>query len=164
MGAGKSTLGRMLASSLDKTFMDSDRCIEERAGANIPWIFDLEGEDGFRQRETLVLDSLTQRPDLVLATGGGAVIRPENRRMLRSRGVVVYLRTRVDTQLARTAKDKNRPLLQKSDPEAILARLLAEREGYYMELADIIVDTDDENPRALADYVAQEYRTHYENP
>lgn len=163
MGAGKSTLGRMLAANLDKTFMDSDRCIEERAGANIPWIFDLEGEDGFRQRETQVLDNLTQRTDLVLATGGGAVIRPENRRMLRSRGVVVYLRTRVDTQLARTAKDKNRPLLQKTDPKAILAQLLAEREGYYMELADIIVDTDDENPRALADFVAQEYRTHYEN-
>ncbi len=164
MGAGKTTLGRLLADILNKTFVDSDRCIEERAGANIPWIFDLEGESGFRDRETQVLDELTQQPDLVLATGGGAVVRAENRQMLASRGVVVYLRTRLDTQLARTAKDKNRPLLQKNNPRAILARLLAEREGHYEALADIVVDTDHGSPRALADYIVQEYRTHHENP
>lgn len=163
MGAGKSTLGRLLAETLNKTFVDSDRCIEQRAGANIPWIFDLEGEAGFRDRETQMLDELTQQPHLVLATGGGAVVRAENRRMLASRGVVVYLRTQIDTQLARTAKDKNRPLLQKDNPRAILVRLLEERAPLYEALADIVVDTDHGSPRALADYIVQEYRAHHEN-
>ncbi|MEX1056916.1 MAG: shikimate kinase, partial [Natronospirillum sp.] len=118
MGAGKSTLGRILAALLEREFVDSDRVIEERAGANIPWIFDLEGEVGFRDRETQVIDELTQQADLVLATGGGAVMRSDNRRFLASRGVVVYLRTRVESQLARTEKDRNRPLLQQQDPHA----------------------------------------------
>ncbi len=163
MGAGKSTLGRMLAGALEKTFVDSDHYIEERAGADIPWIFDLEGEAGFRDRETQALDELTQRPNLVLATGGGAVVRRENRALLASRGVVIYLRTEVDTQLARTAKDKNRPLLQKADPRAVLTELLLAREPHYLALADIVVDTEGASPRALADTILQEYRTRYEN-
>lgn len=163
MGAGKSTLGRLLAEVLGKSFVDSDKVIEERAGANIPWIFDLEGEPGFRERECHTIDELTQQEDLVLATGGGVVKSPDNRRWLRERGWVVYLRTRVDTQLERTAKDKNRPLLQQADPGTVLARLLAEREPLYLQIAHLVVDTDDVSPRALADHIAQEFHRHHEN-
>lgn len=163
MGAGKSTLGRMLADLLDKTFVDSDRVIEERAGADIPWIFDLEGEPGFRVREMQVIDELTRQPDLVLATGGGAVVRPENRAALAGRGIVVYLRTSVATQLARTSKDRNRPLLQKPDPRQILTDLLAAREPHYTAIADLTVDTDHIHPRALAEQIVQYYLEHHEN-
>lgn len=163
MGAGKSTLGRMLAEVLGKAFLDSDKVIEERAGANIPWIFDLEGEPGFRERECHAIDELTQQNDLVLATGGGVVKLPDNRRWLHERGWVVYLRTRVDTQLERTAKDKNRPLLQQADPRSVLTRLLQEREPYYLETAHLVVDTDDVSPRALADFIAQEFQRYHEN-
>ena len=158
MGAGKSTLGRLLADMLGKTFVDSDRVIEERAGADIPWIFDLEGESGFRQRELQVLEDLTRETGLVLATGGGAVTRPENRQVLAARGTVIYLRTAIPTQLRRTSKDRNRPLLQKPDPEAILTELLRQREPHYLEIADIVVDTDDIHPRALAEHIVATYR------
>src|SRR5690606_31550257 len=107
MGAGKSTIGRLLSAELKLEFFDSDKVIEERCGANIPWIFDKEGELGFREREQQVIDELTQLPNIVLATGGGVVMRPENRRFLSSRGTVVYLRTSVEQQLQRTSKDKN---------------------------------------------------------
>ncbi len=157
MGAGKSTLGRLLAERLGMTFVDSDQVIEARAGADIPWIFDLEGESGFRQREMQVLDDLTRQSGLVLATGGGAVTRAENRRALAERGTVVYLRTAISTQLRRTSKDRNRPLLQKPDPEAILTELLRLREPHYLAVADIVVDTDDIHPRALADHIADIY-------
>lgn len=163
MGAGKSTLGRLLADVLGREFFDSDRIIEERAGANIPWIFDIEGESGFREREIQVIDELTRRPDLVVATGGGAVVRAENRQVMRQRAWVVYLRTRVETQLERTAKDKNRPLLQRDDPAKILAELLASREPHYLALAHLTVDTDDIAPKALAERIAQEYRINHEN-
>ncbi|MFC3851692.1 shikimate kinase AroK [Salinispirillum marinum] len=163
MGAGKSTLGRLLADVLGRDFHDSDRIIEERAGANIPWIFDLEGESGFRERESQVIDELTQRTDLVVATGGGAVVRPENRQVMQDRAWVVYLRTRVATQLERTAKDKNRPLLQRDDPAKILTELLAAREPHYLALAHLTVDTDDIAPKTLAERIAQEYRIAHEN-
>ena len=147
MGAGKSTIGRLLSQELKYEFFDSDKVIEERCGADIPWIFDKEGETGFREREESVIDELTQQKGIVLSTGGGAVLRSENRQHLASRGTVIYLRTSVDQQLARTARDRNRPLLQTADPEAVLRKLFAERDPLYRSVADIIIETDQRNPR-----------------
>ncbi|MEN9465537.1 MAG: shikimate kinase [Pseudomonadota bacterium] len=147
MGAGKSTLGRLLAAELKLDFYDSDKVIEERSGANIPWIFDMEGEAGFREREEQAIDELTQMPNIVLATGGGVVMREANRQHLSSRGTVVYLRTSVGQQLARTAKDKNRPLLQTANPEQVLRELFAKRDPLYLEVADIVIDTDQHSPK-----------------
>ena len=147
MGAGKSTLGRLLAAELKLDFYDSDKVIEERSGANIPWIFDMEGEAGFREREEQAIDELTQMPNIVLATGGGVVMREANRQHLSTRGTVVYLRTSVEQQLARTAKDKNRPLLQTANPEQVLRELFAKRDPLYLEVADIVIDTDQHSPK-----------------
>ena len=146
MGAGKSTIGRMLAKELGYRFLDSDRIIEERCGANIPWIFDVEGEDGFRQRETAMLDELTGEQGTVLATGGGAVMRPENHPLLKKNSVVVYLKTSIEQQVERTRKDRNRPLLQNDDPEAVLRRLFGIRDPLYTRLADIVMYTDRKSP------------------
>ncbi len=142
MGAGKSTIGRQLARQLGLQFLDSDREIEERTGVDIPLIFELEGETGFRAREKAVIDELTARPGIVLATGGGAILDPENRRHLGTRGCVVYLHTSVDHQLKRTERDRNRPLLQTEDPRARLEELMRIREPLYRETADIVIDTD----------------------
>ncbi len=147
MGAGKTTIGRLLSGDLHREFVDSDKFIEEKCGANIPWIFDMEGEAGFRDREEQAIDILTQRTDLVLATGGGAVMRAENRKHLRSRGVVVYLWTSVEQQIARTAKDKNRPLLQTENPAQVLQELFKKRDPLYREVAHIVLQTDQRNPR-----------------
>lgn len=147
MGAGKSTIGRLLSAELKLDFYDSDKVIEERCGANIPWIFDMEGEAGFREREEQVIDELTQMGGIVLATGGGVIMREANRRHLSARGTVVYLCTSVEQQLARTAKDKNRPLLQTANPEAVLRDLFSKRDPLYREVADIIIETDQRNPR-----------------
>ena len=147
MGAGKSTIGRLLSQELKYEFFDSDKVIEERCGADIPWIFDKEGEAGFREREESVIDELTQQKGIVLSTGGGAVLRSENRQHLASRGTVIYLCTSVDQQLARTARDRNRRLLQTADPEAVLRKLFAERDPLYRSVADIIIETDQRNPR-----------------
>ena len=149
MGAGKSTIGRMLAKELGYRFLDSDRIIEERCGANIPWIFDVEGEDGFRQRETAMLDELSNEMGTVLATGGGAVMRAENRGLLKKNSVVIYLKTSIDQQVERTRKDRNRPLLQNDDPEGVLRRLFAIRDPLYTELADIVMFTDRKSPRLV---------------
>src|SRR5690554_2892763 len=149
MGAGKSTIGRMLAKELGYRFLDSDRIIEERCGANIPWIFDVEGEDGFRQRETAMLDELSESQGTVLATGGGAVMRPENHALLRKNAVVIYLKTSIEQQVERTRKDRNRPLLQNDDPEGVLRRLFAVRDPLYTKLADIIMYTDRKSPRLV---------------
>lgn len=154
MGAGKSTIGRLLSSELGVDFYDSDKVIEERCGANIPWIFDMEGEQGFREREQQVIDDLTQQPNIVLATGGGAVMRAENRKNLASRGTVIYLRTSVEQQLARTSKDKNRPLLQTENPREILQSLFDVRDPLYKEIADFVIETDRSNPK----WVVQEIR------
>ena len=154
MGAGKSTIGRLLSSELKLEFFDSDKVIEERCGANIPWIFDMEGESGFREREEQAIDELTQMGSIVLATGGGVVMREANRRHLSARGTVVYLCTSVEQQLARTAKDKNRPLLQAENPERILRDLFSARDPLYREIADIIIETDQRNPR----WVVQELK------
>jgi len=149
MGSGKSTIGRLLSNELGQEFIDSDRAIEERAGADIPWIFDVEGESGFRDREQMVIDLLSQQERIVLATGGGAVLRAENRTNLKSRGYVVYLQTSVEQQLERTARDRNRPLLQNDDPKGVLVKLMAERDPLYRECADLIVRTDRRHPRSV---------------
>lgn len=149
MGAGKSTIGRMLARELGYRFLDTDRIIEERCGANIPWIFDVEGEDGFRQRETAMLEELSAEPKTVLATGGGAVMRPENYPLLKRDSIVVYLKTSIDQQVERTRKDRNRPLLQNDDPEAVLRRLFELRDPIYRQLADVVMYTDRKSPRLV---------------
>jgi len=142
MGAGKSTVGRVLAEKLGYHFVDSDHDIEEKTGATIPMIFDIEGEAGFRQREEVSIDALTQLPETILATGGGVVLSEENRKHLRSRGFVVYLRSSVDALVQRTKHDRNRPLLQTEHPEKVLAKILEEREPFYMDVADLVVETE----------------------
>ena len=149
MGAGKSTIGRLLAKELHLPFKDSDKEIEVRTGANIPWIFDKEGEPGFRDRETAMIVELCHENGIVLATGGGAVMRPENRLALRAGGRVVYLHASIEQQVARTARDRNRPLLRNANPEKILRDLLAIRDPLYREIADIIVETDERPPRMV---------------
>jgi len=149
MGAGKSTIGRLLSQELGLEFHDSDREIETRSGTNIPWIFDVEGEEGFRQREQAVIDELTQLDGIVLATGGGAVLREANRRHLQSRGTVVYLQTSIEQQLERTAKDRNRPLLQTENPRAVLERLIEQRDPLYRDCCDLLVRTDRRHPRGV---------------
>jgi len=142
MGAGKSTIGKRLAKALNKVFIDSDHQIESRTGVDIPTIFDIEGEPGFRKREAAMIDELTKSNNIVLATGGGVILNEANRQHLMSRGIVIYLRTSVSQQLARTKHDRNRPLLARDDPKSILNELMQIRAPLYQETADIIVDTD----------------------
>ena len=149
MGAGKSTIGRLLAKELHLPFKDSDKEIEVRTGANIPWIFDKEGEPGFRDRETAMIVELCHENGIVLATGGGAVMRPENRQALRNGGRVVYLHASIEQQVARTSRDRNRPLLRNANPEKILRDLLAVRDPLYREIADLVVETDEQPPRMV---------------
>jgi len=141
MGAGKTSVGRVLAKRLGKSFFDSDHVIEERTGVRVSVIFDIEGEQGFRSRESAVIDELTQREDIVLATGGGAVLSAENRRVLHERGAVVYLRAAVRDLLNRTRHDNNRPLLQTSDPQAKMAALFEQRDPLYREAAHVVIET-----------------------
>ncbi len=156
MGAGKTTIGRILAKQLKLDFVDSDAVVEERTGADIPWIFDVEGEEGFRKREAQVIDELTQRNGIVLATGGGAVLQSDNRRFLGSRGFVVYLHTTVDQQATRTRHDQRRPLLQGGELEQTLRGLMAEREPLYREIADYIAQTGSRGARLLAEEIARD--------
>ena len=142
MGAGKSTIGQQLSKQLDLPFQDSDHEIEARTGVDIPLIFELEGEAGFRKRESVVIDELTQLPEIVLATGGGSILDPANREHLNSRGKVIYLRASIDQQLKRTRMDRNRPLLQTEDPRARLEELMAVRDPLYLEIASIVIETD----------------------
>lgn len=142
MGAGKSTVGRFLAKKLHYQFIDSDRVIEDKTGATIPMIFDIEGEAGFRNREAAVIDELTQKPETVVATGGGAVLKMENRKHLRSRGFVVYLKSTVESLVQRTKHDRNRPLVQTDNPEQVLTNLIEVREPMYMEVADLVIETE----------------------
>jgi len=155
MGAGKSTIGRLLSKELSRPFKDTDHEIEERSGADIPWIFDMEGEEGFRNRESSMLDELTQLPEVVLATGGGAILREENRQYLASRGTVVYLETSVDQQYRRTLRDKNRPLIQQENPRAVLEALLEVRDPLYRSVADLIVSTHQGNPQVVVRKICQ---------
>lgn len=156
MGAGKSTIGKLLAKHLDYPFVDTDREIEARCGADIPWIFDMEGEAGFRLRETQIIADLMDQSPLVLATGGGAVLRAENRQHL-SRAYVVYLRTSLSQQYDRTRLDRNRPLLQQENPRGILERLFAERDPLYSALADIIMKTDRKSPHLVVRQLLQHF-------
>jgi shikimate kinase len=137
MGSGKTSIGLRLANRLELDFLDSDHELEEQTGASVSLIFDLEGEEGFRKRETAMLKKLTARQRILLATGGGAVTRGENRRMIRSSGLVVYLKTPVNQQIRRLSRDRSRPLLQSGDREEKLVRLAKERDPLYEELADI---------------------------
>ncbi|MCU7814537.1 MAG: shikimate kinase AroK [Candidatus Thiodiazotropha sp. (ex Rostrolucina anterorostrata)] len=145
MGAGKTTVGKQLAEHYRMEFIDSDHEIQRRTGVDIPTIFEFEGESGFRQREHTVIDELTSREDIVLATGGGAVIREDNRKSLSARGVVIYLHCSVQQQFERTHRDKNRPLLSTSDPMKKLTTLMAERDPLYRQTADILVSTEGRN-------------------
>ena len=155
MGVGKSTIGRLLSRELDLEFVDCDEEIERRSGADIPWIFDVEGETGFRNRETQVLDELTGRDGLLVATGGGAVLRDENRAFLRERGIVIFLDSDIEVLLKRTAKDQRRPLLQDSNPREILSRIKREREPMYREVSDIRILVGDGSSRRAVHQVLE---------
>jgi shikimate kinase len=150
MGSGKSTVGKQLASLLNCDFIDSDAEIETRSGANIPWIFDVEGEEGFRRREAAVIIDLAQRPNAVIATGGGAVIREDNRTVMADSGVLVYLDVSLENQIKRTGSGDDRPLLNGADKRETLSRLMQEREPLYRSIADIIVTANAGNARKVA--------------
>ncbi len=158
MGAGKSTIGKQLARKLRKTFIDSDHAIEEKTGVDIATIFDIEGEQGFRRRETTMIEELTRLDNVVLATGGGAVLEESNRQHLKSRGMVIYLRTSVEQQILRTQHDRNRPLLRTKNPETRLRELLDIREPLYIEISDIIVDTDRLHSNRVVQQIQKELR------
>jgi shikimate kinase len=149
MGAGKTTIGRQLASAMGFAFEDSDHEIQQRTGVDIPTIFEFEGERGFRQREAQVIDELTQHQSLVLATGGGVVLDPENRKHLTSRGLVVYLFCSPEQQFERTVRDRNRPLLQTEDPLQRLRDLFTERDPLYRQVADVVVSTEKRSASAV---------------
>lgn len=156
MGAGKTTVGRALAKKLNKKFIDSDHEIEARTGVSIPLIFEIEGETSFRQREVDVIRDLTAQNDIVLATGGGAILRPENRECLKARGTVIYLRASVNSILQRTGHDKNRPLLQTANPRERIEQLAREREQYYTEVADLIIETGRPNVQLLVQSIVSQ--------
>jgi shikimate kinase len=153
MGAGKTTVGRAVARRLDRPFFDSDHEIVARTGARIPVIFELEGEAGFRDREAQVITDLTSQRDIVLATGGGAILRPENRQALQNNGLVVYLRANPHDLWLRTRRDKNRPLLQTEDPKARLEELFAVRDPLYRECAHFVIETGRPSVNGLVNMV-----------
>jgi shikimate kinase len=150
MGAGKSAVGRQLAKLLHLEFVDSDDEIEERTGVDIPFIFEKEGEEGFRKREAKVIDDLSQREGIVLATGGGAILDPQSRNWLGARGFVVYLYTSVEQQRERTQRGRERPLLEKGDPQEVLEELMTIRDPLYREIADLVVTTDGRRVQTVA--------------
>ena len=153
MGAGKSAVGRQLARMLHLNFMDSDDEIESRTGVDISFIFEKEGEEGFRKREAKVINDLSKIDGIVLATGGGAVVDPQNRSHLGARGFVVYLHTTVEQQLIRTQKGRDRPLLESGDRKQILDDLMAERDTLYREISDLVVETDGRKVKAVANEI-----------
>jgi shikimate kinase len=159
MGAGKSTIGRHLADQLHLDFFDSDQEIERRTGADIAWVFDIEGEEGFRQREETVISDLTEKQGIVLATGGGSIISKEVRNKLSARGIVVYLETPIEKQLARTQRDKKRPLLQTDeDSKDVLVRLADERDPLYSEVSDFVVRTDEQSAKVVANQIIEKIK------
>jgi shikimate kinase len=159
MGSGKTTVGRQLAKRTRMEFVDSDHMIEDRCGVSISTIFDIEGEDGFRKRETKMLTELCQMNGIVLATGGGAITTEGNRILLRKSGYVVYLKTSINTQIARTQKNQNRPLLENVDPEVKLQELMDERGNLYEQEADLIVTSGER----LVSKVVEEIMSHLDN-
>lgn len=158
MGAGKTTIGKLLARRLNKTFVDSDHEIEKRTGVNIPLIFELEGETGFRARECSVIEELTRQKNIVLATGGGAVLNKQNRDNLSRNGTVIYLRAGIEDLWQRTRHDKSRPLLQTADPQAKLKELFAQRDPLYREIADIIMDSGEQSVHALVHQIEEQLK------
>ena len=161
MGSGKTAVGRQLARLFHLTFYDSDADIEAKTGVDIAFIFEKEGEAGFRVRERESIERLTRLDSIVLATGGGAVIEADNRRMLADRGIVVYLDTSVDQQLERTRHARHRPLLNDTDPEKRLKELMLQRAALYAEIANITVSTDGRRVQLVAEEVHQELRRAY---
>ena len=159
MGSGKSTIGRYIAGQLHKDFFDCDVEIEKRTGASISLIFEIEGEKGFRKRETTELSRLTQKRGMILATGGGAVLCDQNRDMLRKNGFVIYLSSTAEQLYQRTYRDKNRPLLQTDDPLERLRELLVQREPLYQELADLSVETNQRAARITARNILREIQS-----
>jgi shikimate kinase len=155
MGAGKTSVGRLLAKRFNKRFLDCDLEIERRTGVKVALIFEIEGEAGFRTRESAMLRELTGLDDVVLATGGGAVLREENRQMLKQNGTVIYLRASLDDLWHRTRHDRNRPLLQTADPRTKLEELFRLRDPLYQEVATLIVETGNQSLRALAQKLEQ---------
>ena len=156
MGAGKSAVGRYLARTLHLSFVDSDDEIESRTGVDIPFVFEKEGEAGFRKREAVVIDDLSKMDGVVLATGGGAIVDVDSRSRLGGRGFVVYLYTTVDQQVARTQKGRERPLLENSDPRTTLQALLDSRDPLYREIADIVVETDGRKVKSVANEIIEQ--------
>ena len=161
MGSGKTTIGRLVARSLGLEFFDCDSELERRTGATVNLIFDIEGEAGFRDRETRMLAELARRDGVLVATGGGAVLRPENRELLRTHGLVVYLETRVEQQIRRLSRDTSRPLLKAPDRRRRLQKLADERDPLYREVADLTVPSRSQSVRQMAQLVTEaihEYR------
>ncbi|MFL6624042.1 MAG: shikimate kinase AroK [Sulfurifustaceae bacterium] len=158
MGAGKSTIGRYLAELLGREFIDSDHEIERRTGASVPLIFEIEGEEGFRRREAVVIEELTARDGIVLATGGGAVLNERNRELLKSRGTVVYLQAPIDTLVARTHRDRHRPLLHDGERRSTFEEIMRVREPLYRATAHVVVTTDHRAPPVIAQEVAVKIR------
>jgi shikimate kinase len=160
MGAGKTTIGRLLAKHLNKTFYDTDHEIEKRTGVNIPLIFELEGEAGFRKREVTIIEELSRLQNIVLATGGGAVLMQKNRENLKKNGTVIYLRANVHELWQRTRNDKNRPLLQTKNSREKLEQLFAERDPYYSDVASVIVDTGGQPVGTIVHHIEQLLSNH----
>ena len=150
MGSGKSTVGKIISDELFLNFFDTDEEIENRTGASIDWIFDLEGEEGFRKRESDILEEMVQKNSVVLSTGGGIILSENNRELLSSRGTVFYLATPISVQLERTAKDKDRPLLKNGDPGQILQELHEKRKNLYKSVSDHIIETEDKSSQEVA--------------
>ena len=153
MGAGKTSVGKQLAKALQRNFFDSDKEIEDRTGVNIPTIFDIEGEKGFRVRESQVIDDLTQQDRIVLATGGGAVLAVQNQKVLQSRGIVFYLYASIDQLYQRTHRDRNRPLLQTDNPKQKITELLEIRDPIYRAVADFVIETDGQTVRKVVEEI-----------
>ena len=155
MGSGKSTVGKIISDELFLNFFDTDDEIEARTGASIDWIFDLEGEDGFRKRESEMLNEMVKKNSIVLSTGGGIILLKSNRELLSSRGTVFYLSTPITKQVERTSKDKDRPLLKNGNPAEILAKLHDEREVFYKEVSDYIINTGDKSSQEVASEIIE---------
>ena len=150
MGSGKSTVGKIISDELFLNFFDTDDEIESRTGASIDWIFDLEGEEGFRKRESSILEEMVKQNSIVLSTGGGIILSDSNREMLSSRGTVFYLSTPISVQIERTSKDKDRPLLKNGNPEEILTRLQNERKDLYESVSDHVIETENKSSQEVA--------------
>jgi len=155
MGAGKTTIGLQLARQFGRRFYDSDKEIEKRTGATIPLIFELEGEEGFRKRETQVIGDLAELKESIIATGGGAVLKAENRAILKAHGLIIYLKADLEHLFERTQKDKNRPLLQTENPKLRLKEILEQRDPLYEEVADIVVKTGDQSIKSVVEHITR---------